>query len=254
MENRNWATTALILTLESFSPQHKIAKVLVNSPTHTYILDAIMFGGAKNKIASFFMPHYTGTLWLYTNPIKDAHKVVDFDVTKERSGIRESLARIWAASFATELCIKLKTSIEWKLINAFLDGINISDDNECDTAVLRFIWRLSVSSGFATPILECSYCKKKGWEKGMYFDHSIGEFFCSECCQNKNSSSYLCKEALEYLYKIAYKSPKDARCTKLSSKVSSSLRVFLFRFAEDMCSSNLYSLSSKNPIYIATQL
>ena len=254
MENRNWEATSLILSLEPLTSKHKIAKVLINSPTQTYIIDATMFGGAKNKIASFFMPYYTGTLWVYTNPIKDAHKVVDFDVTKEREGIRESLNRIWAASLATEMCIKLKTFIDWRLINAFLDGINISSDEECNMATLRFIWRLSISSGFTASLLECSYCKKKGEIGGLYFEHHMGEFFCSECCQNKNNASYLCEEALEYLYKIAYKSPKEARCSKLSSKAFSNLRVFLFRFAEDICSSNLYAFSSKNPIYISLYL
>jgi|GEM_PF-1054658 len=254
MENRNWEASSLILSLESLTSAHKIAKVLINSPTHTYIIDATMFGGAKNKIASFFMPYYTGTLWLYTNPIKEAHKVVDFDVLKERWGIRDSLTRIWAATLATELCIKLKTSIDWRLINGFLDGINISNDEECNIATLRFIWRLSILSGFASPVLECSYCKKKSGVGGLYFEHSMSEFFCSECCQDKNNASYLCADALEYLYKIIYKSPKEARCAKLSSKAISNLRVFLFRFAEDMCSSNLYTLSFKNPIYITTQL
>ncbi len=249
MAERNWQCEALVLQVQELSSAHKVAKVLLNSQDGTSLLNATIFGGAKSRLSSLVFPYYTGIMYIYTNPIKEANKVVDFDVRYMRFGIRESLYRIWAASFATELCIKMSSCIEWNLMNAFLDGISISSDEECKIAILRFIWRVALSSGLAPSFEHCAQCKKQ-LDDVVYFDHALGEFFCETCCEKKISSTPLSKEACDYLYKIAYKAPKEARLTALSSEAFTLLTTFLHRFALDMAGCDLYSLSPKNPVYM----
>jgi len=248
MKNRNWHSKACILSLDELASSHKIATVLIEEENEEpYILQATLFGGAKSKLAGFIIPYYTGILYLYTNPVKDSHKITDFQVEKMRFAIRESLPRIWAASFAVEVCIKMK-GINWELINAFFDGIAMSDATECKRGVLRFIWRLAHTSGLAPHFYGCSNCKKCD-ASGLYFDHTTGEFFCSSCTFNKHSSSFLTDEAIQYLYKIQYCIPQISRCTVLSDASASHLAIFLFRLITSITGSELYSLAPQNPLY-----
>lgn len=251
MKNRNWSCKACILSLNWLASSHKVAKVLIQDDESTSILDAFLFGGAKSKLAGFVLPYYTGILYLYTNPVKDSHKIIDFNVEKMRFGIRESLPRIWAASFAAEVCIKMKGA-DWQLMNAFFDGINRSDPGECKRGVLRFVWRLAHSAGLAPHFYGCSNCKKFD-TSSLYFDHTSGEFFCSSCTFNKHTSSILTVEALDYLYKVQYLPAKVSRCMQLSDEAVSLLSTFLFRFIVSITGSELYSLSPENPLYMATQ-
>lgn len=242
-ENRNWQTTALILSLDELASSHKIATFLIPESSSCYILKATLFGGAKNRLSGSILPYYTGNLWLYTNPIQSSNKVTDFDATHPRYNIRSSLTHIWVSSFVSELCIKLKGCIDWKLVNAFLDGINISEAQECKVAILRFIWRVASSSGVAPSI-----SLFENHKEGIYFDHTLGQFV------HKSSShtSYLSIEALEYLYKISYCKPKEAREAKLSCEAYFLLKNFLFHFISDIIGEEMQSLSVKNPIYMAS--
>lgn len=251
MKNRNWSCKSCILSLDCLASSHKVAKVLIQEDGETSILDATLFGGAKSKLAGFVLPYYTGTIYLYTNPIKDVHKIVDFNAEKMRFGIRESLTRIWASTFATEVCIKMR-GIEWQLIDAFFDGINIAEERECKKGVLRFIWRLALISGIAPHFYGCSSCKKVGMNE-LYFDHILGEFFCSSCIFNKHASSLLTAKALSYLYAVQHSPPKVSRCTELSNEDVSLLATFLFRFITSIAGNELYSLSPQNPLYKAVQ-
>ncbi len=242
-ENRNWQTQALILSLDELASSHKIATFLIPEASSCLILKATLFGGAKSHLRGSILPYYTGNLWLYTNPTNSSNKVVDFEATEARYNIRNSLTHICVSSFVSELCIKLKGCIDWNLVNAFLDGINLSDAQECKFALLRFIWRVASFSGIAPSL---SFFENH--KEGIYFDHSLGQFVY----ENSPNASYLSNEALEYLYKISYCKPKQARETKLSSEAYFLLKSFLFHFIWDVVGEEMQSLSPKNPVYMAS--
>lgn len=242
-QNRNWQTIAVVLSLDELPSSHKIATFLIYEDSSCCILKATLFGGAKSHLRGAILPYYTGNLWLYTNPTNSSNKVVDFEVTHPRYNIRNSLTHIWASSFVSELCVKLKGCIDWKLVNAFLDGINSSDNNECKLAILRFIWRVAISSGVAP-----SLSFFENYKEGSYFDHVLGHFVH----ESSPHTNYLSNEALEYLYKISYLKPKESRETKLSSEAYFLLKNFLFHFISDIVGEEMQSLSHKNPIYMTS--
>lgn len=242
-ENRNWQTQALTLSLDELASSHKIATFLIPEASSCYVLKATVFGGAKSHLRGSILPFYTGNLWLYTNPTNSSNKVIDFEPTQPRYNIRNSLTHIWASSFVSELCIKLKGCIDWKLVNAFLDGINASDAKECKVAILRFIWRVASFSGVAPSLLFF-----KNHKEGIYFDHVLGQFVHESSFQ----TSYLSAEAVEYLYKTSYFKPKQAREMQLSSEAYFLLKNFLFHFISDIVQDDMQSLSPKNPIYITS--
>ena len=243
--NRNWQTIALILSLDELPSSHKITTFLAPENTSCCVLKATLFGGAKNRLKGAVIPYYTGNLWLYTNPTNSSNKIIDFEATHCRYNIRNSLVRIWLSSFVSELCIKLKGCIDWSLVNAFLDGINVSDEEESKTAILRFIWRVASYSGLAPSLSFFENC-----QGGAYFDHSSGQFIRET--SNLTQTSYLSNEALEYLYKVSYCKPKEARNMELSIEAYFLLKDFLFRFICDIVGEEMQSLSSKNAIYMAS--
>lgn len=253
MNSRNYQVQALILDISDIPSSHKLVTFLIYNDGQASLLKATLFGGAKSKLSSYILQFYTGTLWIYTNPVKDANKIVDFSPIKLRSSIRNSLSRIWAASFASELAIKLKGCISWSLVNAFLDGINASDDVQCHLGILRFIWRVAYTSGLAPTIDVCDSCHKK-LISDVYFDHSLNAFLCSNCCVNTKNSSHLSKDAQNYLMAILNEEPKNVRKISLSENSISCLTTFLFRFVTNIAGDSFYSFSSKNPIYTATRM
>lgn len=72
--------------------------------------------------------------------------------------LRESLARSWCAAVCSEITIKTCGTVNWQLVNAFLDGLCVSDDEGCERGLLRFLWRLLQTAGVAPDIFHCGTC------------------------------------------------------------------------------------------------
>lgn len=121
-------------------------------------MSATLFGGARSKLRGMVAAYQSGRIWLYSNPIKNSNKITDFSVSAYRMELRESLVRSWCAAVCSEVTIKTCGTVEWRLVNAFLDGLCISDDEGCKRGLLRFLWRLLRLSGIAPDIFRCGSC------------------------------------------------------------------------------------------------
>lgn len=120
MSCRSWSSEALILSVKDFGEGHRNAVLLLPGEEHcSRILEAAVFGGPKSKMRGLVVPYQSGTVWLYSNPIKNSNKITDFKVTEYRIGLRDNLTRLWCAAFASELAVKLKGNIDWEILNFF---------------------------------------------------------------------------------------------------------------------------------------
>lgn len=122
------------------------------------IVPATLFGGARSKLRGMVSTYQSGQVWLYSNPIKNSNKITDFSVSAYRMELRESLARSWCAAVCSEITIKTCGTVNWQLVNAFLDGLCVSDDEGCERGLLRFLWRLLQTAGVAPDIFHCGTC------------------------------------------------------------------------------------------------
>lgn len=158
MSNRSWNTEALVLSVSSFSGDHRNVSLLVPQEHGCTIIPATLFGGARSKLRGMVSAYQSGRVWLYSNPIKNSHKIIDFSVSAYRMELRESLVRSWCAAVCSEITIKTCGTVNWQLVNAFLDGLCVSDDAGCERGLLRFLWRLLQTAGVAPDIFHCGAC------------------------------------------------------------------------------------------------
>lgn len=147
-----------MLSVSSFSSDHRNVSLLVPQEHGCTIVPATLFGGARSKLRGMVSTYQSGQVWLYSNPIKNSNKITDFSVSAYRMELRESLARSWCAAVCSEITIKTCGTVNWQLVNAFLDGLCVSDDAGCERGLLRFLWRLLQTAGVAPDIFHCGTC------------------------------------------------------------------------------------------------
>ena len=270
MSNRSWNTEALVLSVSSFNSDHRNVSLLVPQEHGCTIVPATLFGGARSKLRGMVAAYQSGKVWLYSNPIKNSNKITDFAVNAYRMELRESLARSWCAAVCSEITIKTCGTVNWQLVNAFLDGLCVSDDEGCERGLLRFLWRLLQTAGVAPDIFHCGFCGAEiaigagagssgtksitnptGWGSGgaentssrvfcpaeaccAVYSPAEDECFCSACHSFDAHTFPLSVEAFRYLYAVTEKAPGYSRHLPLSPAAYGELRRFLFFLTEKL--------------------
>lgn len=251
MSSRSWSAEALILSVSQFTEDHRSVSVLLPQDQGCTIIPATLFGGARSKLRGMVVPYQSGRIWLYSNPIKNSHKITDFSVNAYRMELRESLMRSWCAAVCSEITIKTCGTVEWRLVNAFLDGLCISDDEGCERGLLRFLWRLLQTAGVAPDISQCGSCgiglknpespetavPASDASSRIYaavYSPSEDSCFCSGCRRFDPYLFPLSTEALGYLHAVTEKAPGYSRHLPLSSAAYGELKRLLFFLTEKM--------------------
>lgn len=163
--------------------------------------------------------------------------------------------------------------MNWQLVNAFLDGLCVSDDEGCERGLLRFLWRLLQTAGVAPDIFHCGTCgaeiaRRAGGVTGSAEIVSVGagiggveiaadaascpaetccavyspaedECFCSSCRRFDAHTFPLSAEAFRYLYAVTEKAPGYSRHLPLSPAAYGELKRFLFFLTEKMAGAPL---------------
>ncbi len=241
--SRSQTADVLVLNISDFGEGHRNIDFLVkDSPQQ--ILRATFFGAAKTKKHTRPSKFQTGRVWLYFNPIKDTYKVTDFEAKVLRSEISENLLRIWCASFLSELSLKMHGNIDWVLANAFLDGINRSSEDECKTALLRFIWRILLFAGVAPDFENCSVCGSDITASQLYYAVNLKEPVCLDCVKPSDANFKLSSEAVLYLLSVRDKPPVVSRNMQLSHQAFCQLKAFLFFMIQEKTGQKLKTLES----------
>lgn len=236
-------SSALVLSVRSFGEGHREASLLLPSKQSSVLLRASVFGGAKSKLKGLVIPYHSGTVWFYSNPVKNSNKITDFEVKNYRSGLRENLTRLWAAAFAAEIAEKLQGNVDWLLMNAFLNGLEVSSDEECRKAVLRFIWRNLEYSGLTPELFCCTRCGGK-IEGSSYFIFAEDGAVCRKCINHGEFNYPLSGEARNYLFCVLNSPPKISREEPLSETAFAELRTFLFALIKHIAGSEFKTLET----------
>lgn len=247
MRNRSWRTEALVLSLTTFGEGHRSA--LLFTPDHG-LIHAAVFGGPKSRLRARVSPWQTGTAWLYTDPVKNMVKITDFDVQAWRQGIREDLVRTWCASLCSEIISRSHGTVDWTLVNAFLDGISVSEETECRLGLLRFLWRILTSAGICPDYTGCVRCGAGTMLKNgvLYYSPHEDGFICADCAHPDEQRIPLSSEAGRYLAAIHRLRPSEVRAIALSQESYTELKGFLFFLLSRMIGSSLKTLETGSGI------
>lgn len=251
---RNSVVSALILSSRPMGEDNRCVSIF--SP-ELGVFDAIQYGGRKSRLRSVVQSFHSGKMWLYTDASKTFPKITDFDVTSYRPSIRESLEKNWAASLCCELILKTHCAGDfqkgWYITSGFLDGLDFSDESECRTALLRFLWRFLSLLGLQANTSECIRCGSPLTTIGFYIS-TEGSFVCPNCFNNSIEQTQkifsLSGEALRYLEAVSERTPKESRTLPISAKATKELEDTLFYLIEKAAEARLKTIEAGRGIFI----
>lgn len=256
--SRHTQEQALVLTSRLVGEDNRIITLL--GPERG-IFEAMLYGGRKSKLRSLVSPWHSGTIWLYHDKTRNSTKISDFDPVAFRPCLRENIYKNMAATLATELVIKTHAADEaqacWTLFCGLLDGMELSDENNCRTGLLRFLWRYLGILGVQADCHQCVHCGEPLAEPAtapMQVHYSLleGGFLCPSCHQygTKTTSTphptegfLLGTEAIRYL-QATQEDMALARRTRLSADAYHQLRHLLFYLAGAATSGQLRTLET----------
>lgn len=225
--NRSFSTDALVLSSRLIGEDNRMVSFL--SPERG-VFDAILYGGRKSKLRSLVSPFHSGKGWFYNDETRHSIKITDFDPVSFRPALRENLYKTCAASFCSELVIKTQGTPEpdelsrlWTLVNGFLDGLDLSSDEDARLGTLRFIWRYLEFLGMQPDASECSVCGQSFYKENSdfftkteysmleYYDEAGKCFLCHECSAGLQNLHPMTQEGMHYLAALSRLSPSEVR-------------------------------------------
>lgn len=252
---RNITTKATILSVQQSGENNRTVTLLTPDEGIVY---ATLFGGPKSRLRSFVSPFNSGTIWLYRDETKNSCKITDFDPSVCHISFNTSLFKTYAASLGAEIIIKSKAAGSaaqtFYFFNGFLDGMELSEENECRLGLIRFIWRYMDLLGVRPDTRNCCQCGKSFMSGkfsentlncfGTYSERDNG-FVCQDCQSAGNEHHYiLSKESLTYLEAVNVLQPKEVRKIIIDSKTLNELRDFCYYLIENACSTRFLSLKT----------
>lgn len=252
---RNLSIPALILNIQASGESNR--RVTLFSPEEG-IIQATLYGGPKSRLRSLVSPMNCGQLYLYRDEAKNQTKITDFDVKNYHLSFRENLFKTWAAAFAAEILIKTKAAgsykDSWILINAFLDGLELTDENTGRLGLIRFLWRYLGLLGVRPDTRSCCVCgcslhSQKFTEDSLSLSYAYSfmdnGFVCPDCIPSgKKADCLLSKAALTYLEAVSSLSPGQVRKISVSGKTLLEMKQLVYHLIERNCESKLNSLES----------
>lgn len=252
--SRNQSCDALVLSTQ---PQGEHNRSVTLLSAEDGIFYATLFGGPKSKLRSLVSPFNRGKLWLYKDEAKHSCKITDFDVSHYHLSFRENLFKSWAASFAAEIVVKTKcagSSVQcWSLINGFLDGMELTNENESRLGLVRFLWRYLGLLGIRPQTRQCLACGKS-FLTGAITENAVsykvayeaGEngFVCDDCTDVFSRQFVLGRNAITYLEAVTDLSPREVRAISVDAETMTEIKQLCFYLIENACGTRLKSLES----------
>lgn len=262
--NRSFSTDALVLSSRLIGEDNRLVTFF---SSERGVFDAILYGGRKSKLRSMVSPFHSGKGWFYNDESRHSIKITDFDPVSFRPSLRENLYKTCAASFAAELVIKTQGASDqdeltrqWVLVNGFLDGLDLSSDENAHLGTLRFIWRYLELLGLQPDASECAVCghqflsdmndflSKSNNNMVSYYDEARHGFLCSECASAEQNLHPLTSEAAHYLASLSVFSPADVRKIQVHADTFQNLHDFIFMLVRSETGLKFRTLEAGNGI------
>lgn len=251
MGERNKKSKAIILSVKDYGETNRSVTAL--SPDFG-IIYLTLYGGPKSKLKSYVQTFNSGILYFYDDELKHSKKISDFDVKNSHYSFRSNLYKLYAANLACEIVLKTKCAGDYfysfKYLSGFLDGLELSDENECKLGTVRFLWRYLHLLGTNPDIYTCASCASSllKSQKNFYYENE-NAFVCGDCLSSlteddlKTAKDFcLDQNSLTYLAAINELSPSEVRKLSLSQENYLELKNICFHLIQKQCDFKLNSL------------
>lgn len=251
--NRSYSDSATVISLKPLGENNQSVTLLTKSKGIIY---ATLYGGPKSRLRSLVNQWHSGTIFLYDTPEKNQIKISDFDVKNYHVSFGENLFKNYAASLACELAIKTRCAGSpehcWHLINGFLDGLELANEDQGHVGLIRFLWRYLALLGIQPQVHDCGICGKSFLEPLLtpdcktYYNIVENNFICADCFSNENQNHNLLFSldisALQYLIGLSVLEPSEARKLKIDRQDYNQLKELVFFLIENAVGSKLNTI------------
>ncbi len=153
------------------------------------VVQALAHGArsARGKLRGVVGPFHSGLCYLYSDPVKNSHKITDFDVRSFRTGIREDLDRyctaaLWIESVLAGHAGGSEAAELFALLENCLDILSEIEPPKVPRIEALFLWRFLDILGAQPEPGRCSLCESiiPGAVEASY-SSVTGGFVCSRC-------------------------------------------------------------------------
>lgn len=269
--SRTSQTEAIVFSVKPQGENNSTVRLF----TKEGLLYATLYGGPKSRLRPRVSQWNSGKVWLYTNEQNGSVKISDFDVKNYHLSFRTDLYKNFAASLAAEIVLKTNCAGSadkcFYLTGGFLDGLEIANDSQSQTGLIRFLWRYLELLGIQPNASSCALCGRKisdnadssmdrdktSNENGASYERNENGFVCAECyaahgfgteAEMRESVFYLSGEAVQYLEAVSEMSASISRSLPLSISAHSELKRLLFFLIENACGTKLKTFESAGGI------
>ncbi len=141
----------------------------------------------RGKLRGVVGPFHSGLCYLYSDPVKNSHKITDFDVRSFRTGIREDLDRYCTAALWIESVIAGHAGGSgaaelFPLLESCLDILAEIDPRKVPRLEALFLWRFLDILGAQPEPGRCSLCETPIPDTvEASYSSASGGFVCSRC-------------------------------------------------------------------------
>lgn len=254
--NRSTSTAALVLNLKSAGENNSTVTLLTPDKGIVY---AILYGGPKSKMRSLVSQWNGGNIWLYENPEKNQIKISDFEVVNYHSSFSQNLFKLYAASLAAELAIKTRCGGSneqcFNLVKGFMDGMELSNEEQSRVGLLRFLWRYLELLGLQPQAHCCSSCGQSFLDTRFapnavsYYNRVDNSFICCDCSSgftsdNSNLTTGIKTSAVQYLAAVSVLSPSEARKLQIDKEAFDQMKQIVFFLIENSVEQKLNSIET----------
>ena len=243
MSRRLLKADAVVLKTARFGEMHKRVTLLTDTEGILYV-NAYGAAKGKGKLSGLVLPFSYLQANLYYDPVKQGYKLTDAHPIRLHEGIHGSLKKYYAASAVAEILLKSfgggESAPFFTAATEVLENIEKARGEMVVYALIQFLWRFIIISGFAPDLQECAGCGRphigvsqvgnspalgpgaKG--PAVYIDILNHEAYCSSCGGSRMAA--LNRGAVHYL-KRSRDMPFQAAC-RVTLDRKTERQVFLF--------------------------
>lgn len=232
---RTYQTQAIVLNIHPAGENNSTVTLLTSDKGIIY---GTLYGGPKSKLKSLLSLWNSGIIYLYDNPERNQTKICDFDVKNYHVSFSENLFKFYAASLAAEIAIKTHCGGSneecFKLVAGFLDGMELSKEEESRIGLVRFLWRYLELLGVQPDATCCSHCEASfltsefALTSQCHYNERDNDFICEDCSSGSSENTPLQFMSVRYLAGISLLKPAEARLLQISKSSFEELRNFVF--------------------------
>jgi len=153
------------------------------------LLSAIAHGArsAKGRLRGLTDPFCLGSVYLYTDPVRNSVKITEFDVQEFFLGLRENIRRYYTASLWSEIVLKSYGGGEsseqlFDLFVAAMKQVDNATEQQISLVSIQFLARYLAMVGTFPATDECGSCGRSLSEgRSVRYSATRETFVCLDC-------------------------------------------------------------------------